>query len=361
MSSISSDSDGDDSSKPSTVRTKSKSPTRQTRSRHNSPKPVDSNRSPPRVRHGDKKTAALHQEEKEIPHNFHHLVEEGWANSVKEVGIVEIKDKRSDDNTRTLLGRNLMVKRPTMEDLRGTHIRLHTTKKNCIVLTRPKTSSSMKGAKEAMMDCLEERHGECVSRNEGLNRAFARVSSNEVEHITLQIAGVVELVNTDWQGAPAKVKKEGAFYLDNHKDVIKVYDEEAEEVAPWFILSVEIPLEEGWEDVGSTDEEDDDRSDMERIRRKMQMMKTPSGGGGREKKKKKRETHKKPESTKYRDDMSIDSSEEKERERAWKREAKEKERAWKREAKEKERRFAEELEKEEKEDELARHKILLMQ
>ena len=155
---------------------------------------------------------------------------------------------------------------------------------------------------------LEERHGaECaVSLDEGLtNRAFARVSSDEVEHIVLQITGVEELVNTDRQGSPAKVKKEVAFYLENHKDVIFVYDEEAEEDAPWFILSVDTPLEEGWEDIGSTDEDDDvNVSDLERIKRKMQTLKISGGRRGRDKKTKS-DTHKKPKSTKNCDDMSI--------------------------------------------------------
>lgn len=259
MSSEASESESDaEPSIPSFV-TPSKTKNRKKQGSHKTPSSSRSPpRSPPRKRTPTRRDQTLQQyrsEEEGIRDDRIYTVEEGWTNSIREIGVLEVKDKRSDDGRRTLQGRTIIKMCPSWRELQDSYFRLGTNGTNEVVLVRPIVDPLIKNAREELMDELSYRHGMCPSRDEDMMRSMAKVSSKATEDVLLVVDGVKKFTNNEWQGNTSN-----QYSLKNSRCVIFLEDEKMKK-KPCFILSAEIPLEEGVQDVMSSDGEDGQLSD----------------------------------------------------------------------------------------------------
>ena len=137
-------------------------------------------------------------EENEIPRENIIRLNEGWSTTMRDVGRVDIRDKRSDDGKRTYLGTTVIVMCHNEYELLQTHIRLACTGTgNKLVLTRPSINTLFKLSKEVIIRKFDESHGESHSRAEGINRSFSRAHIQDTDSILLTIDGVDKLINTE--------------------------------------------------------------------------------------------------------------------------------------------------------------------
>jgi hypothetical protein len=161
------------------------------------------------------------EEEARIPKDHKMVVREGWSNSLMDVGLVYVKEKRSDDGKRTYQGINLTVFSSSKSRMEGTSIRLATNRadkqSNRLILTVPKLDDSTKKHKKGLIKSQKKSHGKCESRDEGIRRSFNKVLPGEVKHYELIIDGVGNLINSEWQGDKFK---QDPCYLKVTRDVV---------------------------------------------------------------------------------------------------------------------------------------------
>lgn len=163
----------------------------------------------------------LDEEEERIPKDHKVVVREGWSNSLMDLGLVYVKDKRSDDGKRTYQGIHLTVFSSSKSRMEQTTIRLACKRadkpSNRLILGVPKLDDSTKAHKNELIKSCKQSHGKCKSRDEGIRRSFNKVLPNEMKHYELTIDGVGNLINSEWQGD--KFKQDPCF-LKVSKDVV---------------------------------------------------------------------------------------------------------------------------------------------
>jgi hypothetical protein len=107
----------------------------------------------------------------------------------------------------------------TLDEQEAMEFRLSALYENGLVVLRPKMSSQHKGNYEEMVDVLTRNHGPSVSRNQGLKRAFHKMSSIETERILILFLNVKGgFHQAEWQGENAK---SDPFYVKTHHSVLK--------------------------------------------------------------------------------------------------------------------------------------------
>lgn len=254
-SNMSSESDTDSVSLTSVVTPKKKRATVPIRSRRNTPP-----RPTPNQTKAERELAKRKNEEREITEENQVVINEGWSNTMRDIGMVSIRDKRSDDGKRTYLATTIIVICHNEDELERTSIRLACTGRgNKLVLTRPSINMLVKYSKDEIIESLEESHGQSFSRDEGINRSFSRVRIEDEDNILLTINGVDQFTNTEWQGGK---EKQDPYYLKNRRDVVLLGDRPVA-----FTLSVEIPHVNGVEDV--SDVEGSEGEDMDAVNSKL--------------------------------------------------------------------------------------------
>lgn len=288
---MSSSSDSEDTSVPSTVKTTAKrKKTRKTRgARRTSPKPKSRSRTPTKA---EKAKATYLAEELEIPEESTYTIKEGWNNPIREVAVLEVKDKRSDDGKTTMVGRTIIYLCSSLVELQASDFRLGAHDSNTIVLIRPVIDPLIRHLKEEMAKKLSTRHGECPSRDEGLSRSMAMVSRDEMQRVLLHVEGVEEFHNSDWQG---EGRGSDPFFLQKRMSVFNKWDDKAKKNMPLYVLSVEIPLVEGVQDAEASDSDHDVLdSDLQEIEEQLEDMGVSGGGGGRSRRESERRRERKP-------------------------------------------------------------------
>jgi len=246
-------------------------------SRKNTKKPASANqhqkgRSPP-IRQ-DRSITPTRQEQRHsqyraqeltIANGFAVAINEGWSNAMTEVGMVHVRDKRSDDGKRTYKGVCVTVFCGSKSRMDQTTIRLATRTldrtNNRIILGVPKLDESIKNHREDLIESFKQFHGKCPSRDEGIRRSFAKVLNGEdMQYYELTLQGVGNLTNSEWQGDKSK---NDPCYLKVNRDAL---GEKVKELA--FVASVEIACIDGMEDV-SSEESDSDDQNQRRLAKKL--------------------------------------------------------------------------------------------
>lgn len=212
----------------------------------------------------DQRYKQYREEEQLISNEFKFIVTEGWSNPLTGVGLVHIKDKRSDDGNRTHQGINLTILCHSKAKMENITLRLAVDRadktRNRIILGLPKLDESIKMQKKELIKSCKESHGKCESRDEGFRRSFSKILSNDIQWFELTVIGVGDLTNSEWQGE--KFKQDPCF-LNVSRDVIGKSASTA-----FFRVSAEIACVEGVEDV-SDDETDGDDREKRRLERKL--------------------------------------------------------------------------------------------
>jgi hypothetical protein len=216
----------------------------------------------------DQRYSQYRAQEDTIANGFAVAINEGWSNPVTEVGLVHIKDKRSDDGKRTHQGVCVTVICGSKSRMEQTTIRLATKRldrrNNCIILGVPKLDESIKKHRNDMIKSFQRVHGKCPSRDEGLRRSFNKVlNGDDMQYFELTLQGVGDLTNSEWQGDKWK---HDPCYLKVNRDVLGTNLSNHS-----FVASVEIACVDGVEDVSSEDSDGDYRY-QRHLKRKLRGM-----------------------------------------------------------------------------------------
>jgi hypothetical protein len=180
-------------------------------------------------------------------------------------------------------GTNLTLRSDDLYMISNTQFRLAASETeagttNIVIITQPAENPQVRSSetKENYKDMQDKMFGECASRDNGIDRAFARYNKDAKKQVMVQVQGVQGFTNTEWQTEDSSLPA-NPYLLRTEFEMCL-----CEDGTPMFVAAAEIAHKSGVEDI--SDEEDDQarrESKLEDLTSRMDEMGIGGFEGGR--------------------------------------------------------------------------------